>query len=193
MAITLGRVALTVLKLAGLAVVGLMGLTQVPELRYDFGSRQPAVVAGPADLVPGRVAGPTFAAVHGTPDFTRAFVYRRYGLDHTYFTVEPYGLRLVVRTYGTVSDEWHELRRFLGRLQPFAQQPFSYRIREIYREQMGVEIPEDAYFLALDDVPRPSGWQVGALVLSAVLWLGMAYGFFLWRPRHRRGTPPPPP
>jgi len=181
MALSLKSVALTALKLACLAFVGLMGLTQVPELRYDFGSRQPVLVAGLADLDPQRVRGPTFAAVDGTPDFTHAFVYQRYGLDHTYFTVEPYGLRLVVRTYGKVSDEWKDLRRFLGRLQPFASQPFSYRIREIYRERMGLEVPEDAFFLALDDVPRPSGWQLGALGLSGILWLVMLYLFFLRR------------
>jgi len=171
------------LKVFLLAFVAVMALTQIPELRYDLGSQEPATVAGVADLRPDRIAGPTFAAVSGTPDFSHAFVYRRYGLDHTYFTVEPYGPRLVVRTYDKVTDEWKDIRRFLGRLRPFAEQPFSYRIREIYRERAGIEIPEDAYFLALDDVPRASGWQVGAFVLSTVLWLGMLYGFFLRRRR----------
>jgi len=97
--------------------------------------------------------------------------------------VAPYGARLVVRTYDKVTDQWEDLRRFLGRLQPFAQQPFSYRIREIYRERAGIEIPEDAFFLALDDVPQASGWQLGALALSGVLWVGMLYGFFLRRRR----------
>jgi len=171
------------LKVFLLAFVAVMALTQIPELRYDLGPREPVAVEDPADLRLERFPRPTFASVRGTPDFSHAFVYRRYGLDHTYFTVAPYGARLVVRTYDQVTDEWKELRRFLGRLRPFGQQPFSYRIREIYRERAGIEIPEDAFFLALDDVPQASGWQLGAFVLAAVLWLGMLYGFFLRRRR----------
>jgi hypothetical protein len=177
------RFWLGVAKALFLAFVALLALVQLPELRYDLGPRTPVELSEPADLAPGRFPTATFVAVRGTPDFEHAFVYRRYGLDHTYFQLEGYGTRLVVRTYEKVTDEWHELDRFLGRLQPFVRQPFSYHVRDILRDRMGVEIPRDAYFLALDDVPRPSGWQVGAVVFSALLWCLLLYLFFLRRPR----------
>jgi hypothetical protein len=170
-------------KAAFLAFVALFALLQIPELRYDLGPRTPAEVSGPADLAPRRFPTAAFVAVRGVPTFEHAFVYRRYGLDHTYFQLEAYGTRLVVRTYEKVTDEWHDLDRFLGRLQPFARQPFSYHVRDILRDRMGVEIPPDAYFLALDDVPRPSGWQVGGVIFSALLWGLLLYLFFLRRPR----------
>lgn len=184
------RFWITLAKLFALAFVAVMGLLQVPELAYDLGSKTPAEVLGPDDLDPERFPRPTFAAVEGRADFERAFVYRRYGLDHTYFQVEPYGRRLVVRTYEKVGTDWNDLRRFMGRLQRFDQQPFSYRIREIYRDRLGVEVPEGALYLALGDVPRVSGWQVGAVGLSATLWLGMLYGFF-FHGRRRKPRPTP--
>lgn len=177
----LKKLLLLTLKLLVLGFVALLALKQVPELRYDFGPKKPVEIAGPQDFGPDRFQRSTFVSVRGTPDFQYAFSYRRYGLSFTYFTLKPYGRKIVVRTHDKVTDEWNELDRFLGRLRPFAKQPFSYCIREIFHEKMEVEIPEDSYFLALDDVPRPSGWQLGALGFSGALWMVLFYLFFLYR------------
>lgn len=158
---------------------------QVPELRYDMGPRVPLVVKGPGDLTPMRFPRATFVSVAGVPDFEMAFVYRRYGLSYTYFNLQPYGLSLVVRTYEKVTHDWRPLRRFLGKLRPFERQPFHYRIRQIYREKFGTELPADAFFLSLGDVPRISGWQLGAVGFAAVLWAVLFILFFL-APRRRR-------
>jgi hypothetical protein len=143
-------------------------------------------ISRPEDLSIGRIGHATFVSIRGRPTFERAFVYRRYGLSYTYFNVEPYGMHLVVRTYDRVTDEWKDLNRFLGRLRPFKRQAFSYRIRQIYREKFQVEVPEDALFLALDDVPRLNGWQLGTAAFAGILWLVMFYLFFLFRRGGRR-------
>ena len=93
------------------------------------------------------------------------------------FSIEPYGDLVVVRTYDPVTDEWRKMDRFVGKLRPFETQPFSYRIRAIYKEKMGVDVPDGALFLALYDVPKPNGWQIAAIVLATVLSLGAAVGF----------------
>ncbi len=173
------RTILTFLKIGVMLLVVFMAWMQVPELFYDFGSRTPVEINDPALLAPSFVNGTVFASVRGTPDFTNAFVYRRYGLDLHYFTVEPYGMKLVVRTYDEITEEWKQLNRFLGRLRPFDQQPFSRYISAIYLDRFGVSVPPDAYFLALDDVPKPSGWQIGGLVLASVIWLVLLWFFFL--------------
>jgi hypothetical protein len=173
------RAVLTFLKIFLLLIVAFMAWMQVPELVYDFGSRTPLEINDPSQLTGSKIGGATFASVAGTPDFTNAFVYRRYGLDHHYFTVEPYGVRLVVRTYDEIDEDWRHLTRFLGRMRPFDQQPFSRYIAAIYLDRFGVSIPPDAYFLALDDVPGPSGWQIGGLILSGTIWLVLFWLFFL--------------
>ena len=175
------RLGLLVLKVLVLIVVAITGLNQLPELRYDLGPKQPITINGLEDLAAGRFQQSTFVAVQGSPDFAKAFTYSRYGLTFTYFNIKPYGLNIVVRTYNQVTEEWTKLDRFLGRLRPFEKQPFSYHVRDIYRERMQVEISEDAYFLALDDVPEPSGWQFGAVGFAGLLWLVMFYLFFLHR------------
>jgi hypothetical protein len=180
------RFWLTVVKVFGLVFVGGMVWVQIPELRYDLGPKRPVEISGPEDLSIERFGHATFVSIAGKPNFKRAFVYRRYGLSYTYFTVDPYGMRLVVRTYEKVTDEWKDLNRFLGRLRPFKRQAFSYRIRHIYREKFSVEIPENAFFLALDDVPRSSGWQLGAMAFAGCLWAVMFYLFFLYRRGGRR-------
>lgn len=176
-----GRFWLLVLKLLALLFVGLMIVIQIPELIYDFGPKEPAEIAGPDALSPGRFTKATFASLAGKPNFDRAFVYRRYGLTYTYFLVEPYGERLVVRTYEKVEDSWKDITQFVGKLRPFNRQPFSYRIRNIYRERFEAEIPPDAYFLALYDVPKPSGWQIGAVIFAGILFAAMIYLFFVFR------------
>ncbi len=176
---------LLLLKLSALLFVGAMILVQIPELRYDLGPGEPVPVAGPDELSLGRFPRATFVSVAGKADFERAFVYRRYGLSYTFFNLHPYGLRLVVRTYDPVTEQWRDLERFLGKLRPFRRQPFHYHIRDIYRDRFKAEIPEDAFFLALYDVPGLNGWQVGAVAFASLLWLGMAYAFF-----GRRGSSP---
>jgi hypothetical protein len=182
------RILLTFLKIALLLLVAFMVWMQLPELSYDFGSKAPLEIEDPSQLASLHVSGNIFASVEGTPDFTNAFVYRRYGLDHHYFTIEPYGMKLVVRTYDEITEDWRQLTRFLGRLRLFDQQPFSHYIAAIYLDRFGVSIPADAYFLALDDVPKPSGWQIGGLILAGAIWLVMFWQFFLrrWGVRVRR-------
>ena len=162
---------LTALKILALAFVAAMLIIQIPELRYDFGPKQPVEIDGEAGLPPGSFDRATFVSLPGVPDFDRAFIYRRYGLEYTYFLIQPYGIRLVARTYEKVDDDWKTITQFVGKIRPFARQPFSYRIRDIYRERFDVEIPRDAYFLALYDVPQPSGWQIGAVIFAAILWI----------------------
>jgi len=181
------RVLIAAAKITVLLFVALMAWMQVPELLYDFGSKTPVEIGIPEDLDPSRLRGTIFAVVRGSPDFSNAFVYRRYGLDHRYFTVKPYGSRLVVRTYDEITDDWKGFTSFVGRLRPFDKQPFSRYVAEIMNSRFGVTVPDDAYFLALDDVPKPSGWQVGGLILAAVMWCFLFWLFFLWRgPRVKR-------
>ena len=172
------RFWLTLLKILPLAFVAWMISLQLPELQYDLQSPPPVTVSSPEELSPERFGRTTFVSVDGTPNFEQAFIYRRYGLAYTYFNIDPYGPRLVVRTHDKVTDEWNQISRFLGKLRPFEDQPFSYRIRQIYREKFNADIPENALFLALDDVPRLSGWQIAAVIFAAVLWLAMFYVFF---------------
>jgi hypothetical protein len=171
------------LKCFLLLFVGSMILIQIPELRYDFGPKQPIEISGPEDLTPDSINRTTFASVAGTPNFDRAFIYQRYGLNYTYFIIEPYGISLVARTYEKVTDDWKNLNRFLGKIIPFNKQPFSYRIREIYWEKFQEEVPKEAFFLALYDAPKPSGWQIGALTFASLLWLVLFYVFFLYKRR----------
>jgi hypothetical protein len=175
------RALLTLLKVGFLAFVGAMLLVQIPELRYDLGETVPVEIRNPEELTLDRYPGAVFVMVHGRPDFQKGFVYRRYGLNYTYFNIDPFGMRIVVRTHDEVTDEWRNLDRFLGKLRPFNAQPFHYKIRDIYQEKFSADVPEDAFFLALDDVPRLSGWQIGAVVFSGVLWLVMFYFFFFFR------------
>jgi hypothetical protein len=187
---TLKRVRLLLLltlKLAVLFLVAVMAFIQVPELRYDLGGTTPVVIASPDELDDRQFRQPDFVSVVGRADFSQAFTYQRYGLTFTYFTLKPYGMKIVVRTHERVTDEWPLLDRFLGKLRPFGEQPFSYRIEEIFREKNQAEIPPDAYFLALDDVPAVSGWQLGALIFSALLWAVLLYLFFFYRGRLFRG------
>lgn len=174
------RILIAFLKILALLFVGAMIVVQIPELIYDFGPKQPKLISGLEALNQLDIKRTTFASLSGSPDFDQAFIYRRYGLDYTYFTIEPYGVRLVARTYDKVTDEWKDLSQFVGKLRPFNRQPFSYRIRQIFRDRFQMDIPENAYFLALYDVPKPSGWQIGALVFASVLWLVMFYMFFFF-------------
>ena len=174
------RLLLLLAKVLFLIFVASMIVIQIPELQYDLGDPTPVTIAGPEELSSRRFPGTVFAAIQGKPDFQRGFVYQRYGLSYTYFNLVPYGVRLVVRTYEPVNEQWKELDRFLGKLRPFKRQPFHYKIRDIYKEKFDVDIPEDAFFLGLDDVPKLSGWQVGAVIFAGILWLVLFYMFFLF-------------
>ncbi len=176
------------LKIAALIFMGGMVAILLPELVYDFGPKQPLTISGPEDLLAKRPKGTVFASLQGSPDFTRAFVYPRYGLRPTYFTLKSYDMLVVVRTYEEVNADWKSIERFLGKLRPFHRQPFHYRIRDIYKERFELNVPENAYFLAMDDVPKVGGWNIAAFIFSCVLWLAMFF-FFLIFPR--RGKRPP--
>jgi hypothetical protein len=169
------------LKVLALGFVGAMILVQIPELGYDFSPREPVPIEGPEDLAGESFKGSTFVSLAGTPNFEKAFIYQRYGLSYTYFNVDPYGVRMVVRTYDEVDEEWRRMSRLLGRLKPFESQPFSYAIRDIYAERFQVEIGEGTFFLSLDDVPKPNSWQIGAISFASVLWFAMIYMFFFFK------------
>lgn len=171
----------TLLKIGFLLFVGAMVVVQIPEVRYDLGPKEPVVLKGLDGLDDAHITKSTFVVVEGKPDFTNAFIYKRYGLSYSYFNIQPYGMHLVVRTYDKITDEWQALNRFVGKLRPFRRQPFHYRIRDIYDEKFQVKVPEEAYFLALDDVPRISIWQIGALCFASILWLCLFYFFFLFK------------
>ena len=174
------RILLIAVKCAALLFVALMILVQLPEIRYDFSMTEPVKIESPDELFSAGIDRSTFVSIAGSANFEQAFVYRRYGMNYTYFTIEPYGIRLIVRTYETVTDDWNNIERFLGKLRPFDKQPFSYRIRSIFYEKFELNIPENSYFLGLRDVPKASGWQVGAIVFASVLWLVMFYMFFFF-------------
>jgi hypothetical protein len=173
------RAIIIFLKIVPLVILALLAMMQIPELIYDFGTKKPLEIDDLSDLTDGTVGRTVFASVKGTPDFTNAFVYQRYGLDLHYFNVQPYGMNLVVRTYDEITDEWKQIGNFVGRLRPFDRQPFSRYIAAIYDEKFGLQVPGDAWFLALDDVPKPSGWQIGGLVLASLIWMFMFWLFFL--------------
>ena len=171
---------LFLIKCAALAFVAMMIMVQIPELRYDLSTTKPLTISKPEELKNARIDRSTFVAIEGTPNFDLAFVYSRYGLNYSYFTLEPYGIQLIVRTYDAVRDEWKNIDRFLGKLRPFDDQPFSKSIRIIFKEKNEIVIPDNSYFLGLRDVPKASGWQVGAIIFVSILWIVMFYMFFIY-------------
>lgn len=174
-----------VLKTVALAYAAFLILLQAPELGYDFGPRTPVRIEDPAQLEPQRFAHATFASVAGTPDLDRAFVYGRHGVFFTYFLLEEYGPRLVIRSYEPVTEESQQINRFVGRLRPFERQPFDHRVRQTFAAEFDIEIPPGALVLSMDDVPQASAWQVGGVGFVGVLWAVMFY-FFVVRPIRKR-------
>ena len=177
----LKKIALWGLKILVLVLVAGMLYVLWPEMIYNLGPKTPLLIENPAQLDENKITSSTFVSIAGKPDFSMGFIYKRYGLSHTYFNMEPYGLKLVVRTYDAVDDDWKQLKRVVGRLRPFSQQPFSYHIRDIYRDRFKVEIPRDAYFLALDNVPKLTGWLIAAFSFASLMWLVMFYFFFFYQ------------
>jgi hypothetical protein len=136
-------------------------------------------ISSPNDLSLARFPQPTFAAVEGRPDLTKAAVYATHGVPFTYFLLDRYGAKLVVRAPEKVDKEWADITVHLGRLRPFHRMPFSRSVRAGFQQLFDVSIPDDAFFLARDDAPRPSGWTIGAEVFAIVLWCVLAYFFFI--------------
>jgi hypothetical protein len=179
--VSVKRILLIPPKLLLLAFVAMMVRLQLPELRYDLGTREPVEVASINDLSAGRFAQPTFAAIQGKPDLTKAAVYATHGVPFTYFLLDGYGAKLVVRAPEKVDQEWAEIYVHLGRLRPYHRMPFSRSVRAGFQQLFGISIPDDAFFLARDDTPRPSGWTIGAVVFAGALWCALAYFFFIHR------------
>lgn len=190
---TLKWVAITVAKTVSLLFVGWMISLQIPEIFYDLGPKIPIVVSGPEELFPGRFTHPVFAAIKGQGDFEKAFVYKTHGLSYSYFTIKTFGHeKVVVRTSEPVTDQWNEFDRFVGRLRPFRQQPFSYRIKAILKDSFQIDLPDGAYFLALYDKPELNGWQVGAALFASLMWVLMFYMFFIHRSKTANKEPSRP-
>ncbi|UCD50046.1 MAG: hypothetical protein JSW27_21255 [Phycisphaerales bacterium] len=176
----LGRVFLTFIKIFLMLVVTAMIRFQIPELRYDLGSKEPVQITSPNDLSIQRFAQSTFASVHGTIDPNRAATFAMHGVRFTYFFLQDYGPKLVVRTSEQIDEGWTQIGTHMGRLKPYRRMPFSRSVRAGFRKNFDVGIPEDALFLGRDDVPRFSGWTIGAVIFASVLWCVLAYFFFLY-------------
>jgi len=190
MTLPLKPIALFVVKMFVMIIVTVMATVLIPEFLYDLGPKTPVDVATPQDLSPERFATSTFATVHGKGDFDKAFVHAKYGVPYTYFLLEGYGPALVVRTAEEVTDDWEMLDRHVGRLRTYRRMPFSRTVRAVFKDRFKADIPANALFLARDDVPRLSGWQVAAAIFASVLWLVLTYLFFIHGFVRRRRTKP---
>lgn len=176
---TVGRIVLTSIKLFLIIVVTSYFKFLIPELRYDFGPKEPIKIESLEQLTAVHSRGDVFASVRGKADFTKAATLSKHGVRYTYFLLDEYGPMLVVRTAEEVSEEWKHIEFHVGRLRPYKRMPFDRTVRAGFREKLDVGIPEDSFFLGRDDVPRPSGWLIGALVFSTVLWCVLFYFFFV--------------
>lgn len=176
---TVGRVVLTGIKLFLIIVVSSYFMFLIPELRYDFGPKEPIRIESLEQLEAARSPRAVFALVRGKADFSRAATFSKHGVRYTYFLLEEYGPRLVVRTAEKVSEEWEDIEFHVGRLRPYERMPFDRSVRAGFREKLGVGIPEGSFFLGRDDVPRAGGWSVGALIFASVLWVVLFYFFFV--------------
>jgi hypothetical protein len=75
----------------------------------------------------------------------------------------------VVRAPEKVDQEWLDIGVHLGRLRPYHRMPFSRSVRAGFQQLFDVSIPDNAFFLARDDAPRPSGWTIGAVAFAGIL------------------------
>jgi len=176
---SLGRIVLTCIKLFLIIVVTSYFKFLIPEMRYDFGPKEPVKIESLEQLAEARSSRDVFASVRGKPDFTKAATFSKHGVRYTYFLLEEYGPKLVVRTPEQVSEEWADIEFHLGRLRPYERMPFDRSVRIGFRTKLDVVIPEDSFFLGRDDVPRASGWSIGAFVFASVLWCLLFYFFFV--------------
>lgn len=173
------RAGLLVLKLFLLLVATMMIRFQLPELRYDFGTRQPVEIRSAAELTAERFPQATFACVRGRPDLTRAATYATHGVPFSYFLLDGYETKIVVRSAEPIDETWADIGAHVGRLRPLRRMPFSRTVRAGFRQLFGADLPDEAFFLARDDVPDPNGWSIGAMVFAATLWCTLAYFFFI--------------
>ncbi|MHC4166986.1 MAG: hypothetical protein ACYSWQ_08515 [Planctomycetota bacterium] len=176
---TLGRIVLTCIKLFLMIVVTMYFKFLIPELRYDFGPKEPVKIESLEQLAAARSPRAVFASVRGKADFTKAVVLAKHGVRYTYFLLEEYGPMLVVRTPEEVSEQWTDIEFHVGRLRHYKRMPFDRTVSAGFRTRRDITIPEDAFFLGRDDAPRPGGWSVGALIFSSVLWCVLFYFFFV--------------
>jgi len=176
---SLGRVALFCIKLFLIVVVTAYFVFLIPELRYDFGPKEPVKVESAEDLTIERFSRSTFASVRGRVDLATKARVASHGVPFNYFLLEEYGPKLVVRAPDKVDDKWQEIEFHLGRLRPYHRMPFDSTVRASFQKLHDIEIPDGAFFLARDDVPRPGGWSVGATVFAGVLWCVLFYFFFI--------------
>ena len=176
-----GKFWLTSIKVFLIAFVLFMVAIQIPELRYDALGKRPVIINSAADLVPELLGGSSYAKIAGTANFDSAFVYERYGLSYIYFTLDPYGIQIVARAYGTDSGEWDKVTLFEGKLRPFDSQPFSYVIRDIFADQNDGQPPApDAFYLGVGDVPAANAWQIGSMIFALLMLAAMVYFFFFF-------------
>lgn len=182
------RISLLILKIFVLLVVTMMIRLQMPELRYDFGAREPLRIESAQDLPGDLPRSGVFVSVRGTADFSNAATYASHGVPYTYFLLEEYGPRLVVRSPELVDETWKDINAHIGRLRPYHGMPFSRSVRSGFQSLFGVTIADNAFSLARDDVPQPNGWSIGALVFASILWGVLAYFFFVRPLTGRRKT-----
>ena len=183
------RFWLGIIKVGLILFMLVLIVMQIPELLYDTLGNRPVIIESPEDLDPQLLTGTSYARIQGSPNFEEAFVYERYGLRFVYFTIEPYGRRIIARAYGADVnvEEWKQRTEVAGKLRPFESQPFSYNIRDIYLEENGVPVPQDSYYLGVGDVPSINGWQVGSIIFALILLAAMVYFFFFFRrDRHEK-------
>lgn len=177
----IGRIFLIILKLFLLLVVTAMIKFQIPELKYDFGKKEPERIKSVDELSLERFPISTFVSVNGKPDFTKAVIFSKHGVTFTYFLLKEYDAKIVVRTSEEVNEDWEKIDTHLGRLRPYHRMPFSRSVRAGFRTSRDVGIPENAFFLARDDVPKSNGWNIGAVSFAGVLWCILFYFFFVHR------------
>lgn len=173
------KVFLTFLKILLLLFLALMVKFQIPELRYDLGTKEMVHIKSLEGLSRESFQRSTFVSIRGKADFTKAATFAKYGVPYTYFLLDEHGSKLVVRTPEKLTEEWAEIDVHIGRLRPFHRMPFSRSVRAGFQNLFDVDIPEDAFFLARDDVPRASGWSIGAVAFAGILWCLLVYLFFI--------------
>jgi hypothetical protein len=172
------KVVLTFLKILLLLFLALMVKFQIPELRYDLGTKEMMHIKSLEGLSMERFQRSTFVSIRGKADFTKAATFAKYGVPYTYFLLDEHGSKLVVRSPEKLSEKWAEIDVHIGRLRPFQRMPFKRSVRAGFRKLFDVDIPEDAFFLARDDVPQASGWSIGAVAFAGILWCLLVYLFF---------------
>ena len=152
---------------------------QMPELCYDFGTKEPVTINSLEELSESDFSKSTFVSIQGKPDFSKAATFSMHGVTFTYFLLKDYDSKLVIRTSETVNENWEQIESHLGRLRPYHRMPFSRSVRAGFSKNFDVVIPDDAFFLARDDAPKPNGWNIGATIFASILWSLLFYFFFL--------------